>query len=41
MVLFSAVELAVKALNGRFFAGRKLRAEPYEQPMFDANDLSG
>lgn len=41
MVSFSAVELAVKALNGRFFGGRKLKAEPYGQQMFDANDLSG
>lgn len=37
----ASVGTAVKALNGRFFAGRKLRAEPYEQHLFDANDLSG
>ena len=39
--LFSEVELAISSLNGRYFGGRVVRAEKYDQDMFDANDLSG
>lgn len=35
------VELAISSLNGRYFGGRVVRAEKYDQDMFDANDLSG
>lgn len=37
----SEVDKAIKALDSRFFAGRQVRAQPFEQEMFDANDLSG
>lgn len=40
-VFISEVEKAVSALNGRFFGGRLLTAEKYDQEMFIANDLSG
>ena len=39
--LFTEVDKAVAALNGRYFAGRIVRASRYDQDMFDANDLSG
>ncbi|XP_076461353.1 poly(U)-binding-splicing factor PUF60-like [Babylonia areolata] len=35
------VDKAVSSLNGRFFGGRVLTAEKYDQEMFNANDLSG
>lgn len=35
------LEKAVSSLNGRFFGGRVLTAERYDQEMFNANDLSG
>ncbi|XP_014788711.1 poly(U)-binding-splicing factor PUF60-B isoform X2 [Octopus bimaculoides] len=35
------VELAISSLNGRYFGGRIVKAETYDQDMFDANDLSG
>ncbi|KAL8564371.1 hypothetical protein ACOMHN_057393 [Nucella lapillus] len=35
------LEKAIAALNGRFFGGRVLTAEKYDQDMFKANDLSG
>lgn len=35
------VECAINSLNGRYFGGRVVRAEKYDQDMFDANDLSG
>lgn len=37
----SEVEKAIKALDSRYFAGRLVRAQPFDQAMFDANDLSG
>jgi poly(U)-binding-splicing factor PUF60 len=37
----SEVEKATKALDNRYFAGRLIRAQPFDQAMFDANDLSG
>ena len=37
----SEVEKGVNALNGRFFGGRVLTAEKYDQEMYNANDLSG
>lgn len=33
-------EAAQKALDGRWFGGRMIRAELYDQEKFDANDLS-
>lgn len=36
-----SVESGVNALNGRFFAGRKVKAEVYEQAAYDAKDYSG
>ncbi len=42
-VVFSAEQAvldAVQALNGRFFDGRTVVAERYDQHLFDANDLS-
>ena len=33
-------EAAVKALNGRWFGGRMIKAELYDQEKFEANDLS-
>jgi len=35
------MQKATKALDGRFFAGRQIRALSFDQNMFDANDLSG
>ena len=35
------MEAAVAALNGRFFGGRHVLAQAYDQALFDANDLSG
>lgn len=37
----SEVEKACAALNGRYFAGRIVTAEKYDEDMFNANDLSG
>ena len=34
-------EQAINALNGRFFAGRKVRAELYDQEAYDSKDYSG
>lgn len=38
--LVAEVEAAAKALDGRWFGGRLLKAELYDQEKFDANDLS-
>ncbi|KAL4231855.1 Poly(U)-binding-splicing factor puf60 [Mactra antiquata] len=35
------VENGCQALNGRYFGGRVVQAEKYDQDLFDANDLSG
>ncbi|CAD5115392.1 DgyrCDS4371 [Dimorphilus gyrociliatus] len=35
------VESAIAALNNRFFAGRVVKAQKYDQSMFDVQDLSG
>lgn len=43
-VEFSAPQEAAKArdaLNGRFFGGRLVKAELYDQTLYEANDLSG
>lgn len=37
----SAVDGAIKALNGRYFGGRIVQAQKYDQDMYAANDLSG
>jgi len=37
----SEVDKAIKALDSRYFAGRLVRAQPFDQVMFDSNDLSG
>jgi poly(U)-binding-splicing factor PUF60 len=34
-------EKAVKSMHGRFFAGRPIVAEPYDQQRFDFEDLAG
>lgn len=36
-----STESAVSALNGRYFAGRIVKAETYDQATYDARDLSG
>lgn len=36
-----STEKAINALNGRYFGGRIVKAELYDQSSFDANDLSG
>lgn len=36
-----SVEKAVEALNGRFFAGRVVKAEVYDQAFYFAKDYSG
>ena len=35
------MEAGVKALNGRYFGGRVVRAESYDPDMYAAKDLSG
>lgn len=37
----SEVERACLSLNGRYFGGRIVTAEKYDQDLFDAKDLSG
>jgi len=37
----SEADKASSALNGRFFAGRLVKAESYDQALFDHNDFSG
>jgi len=37
----SELDKATKALDGRYFAGRQIKALPFDQHMFDTNDLSG
>ncbi|XP_052771984.1 poly(U)-binding-splicing factor PUF60-like isoform X1 [Mya arenaria] len=37
----SEVEKGCQALNGRYFGGRVVQAEKYDQDLFDAHDLSG
>ncbi len=32
---------AISSLNGRFFAGRKVQAEVYDQTAFNSRDYSG
>lgn len=39
--LAKEVESAINVLNGRYFGGRIVRAERYDQDMYDASDLSG
>ena len=36
-----SIQKAVEALNGRFFGGRKVKAEIYDQTAYDAKDYSG
>ena len=36
-----AVDKAVESLNGRFFAGRVVKAEIYDQSAYSAKDYSG
>lgn len=37
----SEAEKAIDSLNGRWFGGRLVRGESYDQARFDAGDLSG
>ena len=40
--MFAAdVEKAVKGLNNRFFAGRRVQAQLYDMQLYANNDLSG
>jgi poly(U)-binding-splicing factor PUF60 len=39
--LFSEAEKTVDSLNGRYFAGRMIKAELYDQTAYQADDLSG
>lgn len=36
-----SAEKAIESLNGRFFAGRVVKAEPYDQAAYFAKDYSG
>lgn len=38
---FSEAEKACFGLNGRYFGGRLVKAESYDQNLFDHGDLSG
>ena len=33
--------MAKNALNGRFFGGRTVKADIYDQDLYDQNELSG
>ena len=35
------VDAAIAVLNGRFFGGRTVKAEVYDQALYDHGDLSG
>lgn len=37
----TSVGKCIEALNGRYFDGRVVRAEGYDQNLYDAQDLSG
>jgi len=39
--LFAEAEKARDALNGRFFGGRLVKAELYDQELFNMSDFSG
>lgn len=36
-----SVEGAISVLNGRYFAGRRVKAEVYDQIAYDSKDYSG
>lgn len=36
-----SVESAIGSLNGRYFAGRVVKAETYDQAAYDSKDYSG
>lgn len=38
---FTGAEKARDSLNGRFFGGRMVKADVYDQALYDCNDLSG
>jgi len=38
---FTEADKASSALNGRFFGGRLVKAESYDQALFDHSDFSG
>ena len=40
-LFISEVEMAVSALNGRYFGGRTVKAEKYSQDLYQAKDFSG
>jgi len=40
-IIFSEAEQARDSLNGRFFGGRLVKAELYDQALFDHSDFSG
>jgi len=37
----AAVEKAIKHMNNRYFTGRRIQTDVYDQNAFDADDLSG
>ncbi|KAK2161073.1 hypothetical protein NP493_1607g00063 [Ridgeia piscesae] len=37
----SEMEAAIASLNGRYFGGRIVKAQPYEPDLYESNDLSG
>jgi len=41
VVLHSGAEKARDSLNGRFFGGRMVRSDIYDQALYECNDLSG
>ena len=40
LLCVSEMEEAVKVFNGRFFGGRRVTAQRYDQELYDINDLS-
>jgi len=40
-LLFTEAERARDSLNGRYFGGRLVKGELYDQALFDNNDFSG
>ena len=40
-LFYQGADRAIAALNGRFFAGRIVRADKYDQYLYDHGDLSG
>ena len=41
LLLHAEAEKARDSLNGRFFGGRMVKSDIYDQALYDHNDLSG